>query len=321
MNKLDKAICINLEVSIWQGRRVLHAEDLRIESTDLPPSEMASLGSKKIIDPEDIKIFNTLKKKAERICSNKSVRFLGGYATSKEAINGIVIELDAIKQEFEQAKVDFLNSYEANIAAWQTQFPKWTEVLSKSVVPKAVVETRICFDYQVFQIQPATDINGEIASDGLNKVSNGLSDQLFREVAKEADSIWERSIRTRNKVSLKILSPIRKIVEKLTTLSFMDSRVSNVIQVTEDALNKLPAVGPLEGNDLLALIGIVELLSSKDKMCSFGSIPSSHVVTTDNEKIDPTNVAPLVIPPVPSVDLPVPLDDIQEPAVFTGFGF
>lgn len=322
MNKLDKAICINLEVSIWQGRRVLHVEDLRVSSSSLPPAELATLGSKKIIDPEDIKIFNTLKKKAERICANKSVRFLGGYATSKDSIQEIVSKLDVIKHSFEQAKLDFLSSYEKKIADWIDQFPEWKDVLENAVIPKGVVENRICFEYQVFQIQPANDIDGEISPAGISKATDGLSDQLFKEISKDAEAIWDRSIRSRDKVSLKVISPIRKLVEKLSTLSFLDSRVINVIEVTNNALAKLPKVGPLEGQELLALIGIVDILSSKDKMCSFSEV---HPNEDDEVLMKPDNVVPIIHQQAvleteePTID-EIPPQQHEKPA-FAGFSF
>ena len=94
MEILDQTICVNLDVHIWQGRRSLKATDL--QNIGLPPEELASLGSKKVADPGDLKIFSTLKRKAERVCSKKSVRFLKGYATSLEVATELEKQLASI---------------------------------------------------------------------------------------------------------------------------------------------------------------------------------------------------------------------------------
>jgi hypothetical protein len=280
MNALDKAICINLDVSIWQGRRVLRPEDLHIEGDKLPPAELASLGSKKIADPEDIKVFNTLKKKAERICSRKSVRFLGGYATSEEAITEIAEELDKIQHEFIQAKSDFLASYEQKAQGWINQFPEWGDVLKRAQVPKSVVDSRMRFDYQVFKIIPAEGVGDD--QSGIKRAESGLSGQLFNEVSKEANEVWERSFRNRDVVSQKAISPIRKILEKLETLAFLDGKVGAIITAVKDVLDQMPATGAINGSDLFALIGVLNILSSKGRMQSF--CPKSNVSIASSQE-------------------------------------
>lgn len=48
---LSKLLLVDLNVSIWSGRKKLRAEDLGVD-LNLPPSELASLGSKRITDPD-----------------------------------------------------------------------------------------------------------------------------------------------------------------------------------------------------------------------------------------------------------------------------
>ena len=70
---LDRLVAVNLDVRIWSGRKKLTAEDLSL-GADVPPEDLVSLGSKRVCDPEAIKVFHRLKQQAERICLTGGMR-------------------------------------------------------------------------------------------------------------------------------------------------------------------------------------------------------------------------------------------------------
>lgn len=260
MEILDQTICVNLDVHIWQGRRSLKATDL--QNIGLPPEELASLGSKKVADPGDLKIFSTLKRKAERVCSKKSVRFLKGYATSLEVATELEKQLASIQQEFEQAKVDFLSQYDQKVSDWVNQFPEWKDKLEIAIVPKQVVEKRFGFDFQLYQIKPSQE-----SVSGLGKVASGLGGQLFREIAKDAIEIHERSIHGQDKVSRKVVTgSINTLLTKLDTLEYMSPKCRPLINTVNTLLKGLPATGSIEGIHLIAVRAVIDLLSDEEKM-------------------------------------------------------
>ena len=260
MEILDQTICVNLDVHIWQGRRSLKATDL--QNIGLPPEELASLGSKKVADPGDLKIFSTLKRKAERICSKKSVRFLKGYATSLEVATELEKKLASIQREFEQAKVDFLSQYDQKVSDWVNQFPEWKDKLEIAIVPKHVVEKRFGFDFQLYQIKPSQE-----SVSGLGKVASGLGGQLFREIAKDAIEIHERSIHGQDKVSRKVVTgSINTLLTKLDTLEYMSPKCRPLINTVNTLLKGLPATGSIEGIHLIAVRAVIDLLSDEEKM-------------------------------------------------------
>lgn len=75
---IERVLCFSLEIHIWSGRRKLRTTDIG-EIDELPNSDLASLGSKKVIDSEHLKPFDKLKKRAQKACESRGVRFLGGY--------------------------------------------------------------------------------------------------------------------------------------------------------------------------------------------------------------------------------------------------
>jgi len=60
---LKQLTALRLDVTIWSARKKLTAADFGGQT--LPPEKLASLGSKKVCDP-DLRVFATLKARAVR---------------------------------------------------------------------------------------------------------------------------------------------------------------------------------------------------------------------------------------------------------------
>ena len=56
---LDNLLALNLNVNLWSARKKMVLEDFG--GAELPPEDLASLGSKRIADPNSLKVFSTLK--------------------------------------------------------------------------------------------------------------------------------------------------------------------------------------------------------------------------------------------------------------------
>ena len=57
---LDCLLALNLQVSIWSARKKLTPEDFSgVSALDLPPDDLASLGSKRVCDPDSLRIFSS----------------------------------------------------------------------------------------------------------------------------------------------------------------------------------------------------------------------------------------------------------------------
>ena len=77
---LDNLLALNLNVSLWSARRKMSQEDLG--GAELPPEDLASLGSKRIADPENLKVFGTLKARAFNYLDRHGVRFMASCHTT-----------------------------------------------------------------------------------------------------------------------------------------------------------------------------------------------------------------------------------------------
>ena len=96
---LDQVDVVKLDINLWTSSKKLRAEDLVLaDGSRLPPEDLASLGTKKTINPDKLKEFNRIKKEAERICLESGTRFIGGFANPRTEIPRITQQLDALSK-------------------------------------------------------------------------------------------------------------------------------------------------------------------------------------------------------------------------------
>ena len=265
---LDNLLALNLNVSLWSARRKMSQEDLG--GAELPPEDLASLGSKRIADPENLKVFGTLKARAFNYLDRHGVRFMSGWAIPEEKAGEIVQELLNIRAEFQKEKEAFLADYDQNVQAWIEKHHQWGEIIRNSLVGPDYVRARMDFRWQLYKVAPLeqhTD-NTAVLEAGLAEEVQGLGGTLFDEVAKSADDIWRRVYHGKTEVTHKALSPLRTLHTKLTGLSFVEPHVAPVADIVQAALLRMPKKGNITGTDLLLLQGLVCLL--KDSVALVG---------------------------------------------------
>ena len=266
---LKQLTAIRLDVAIWTARRKLTPADFG--SSDLPPEKLASLGSKKVCNPEDLRIFATLKARAIAVLERTGVRFLGGWAIPEAKTAAVVRELTRIGQDFENARDLFLSRYDQAIRQWIADNPGWESLIAGSTVGVDTVRSRLSFGWQVFRVAPPhrTGRNGAAAA-SLEAEVGGLSQTLFTEVAKAASVAWRKTFTGKTEVSHKAVSSLKTIKEKLAGLAFVDPRVLPVADLVDHVLSGLPTRGRIAGEPLARLQGLVGLLREPTTLTDCG---------------------------------------------------
>lgn len=257
---LDRLTAVNLDVTIWSARKKMKPQDL--PGADLPPDELASLGTKKVCDPQKLAIFSTLKGRAVGVLGRRGVRFLGGWVIPEEQAAKVEKALEKIERDFEDAKEAFLATYEQDVQNWVRQYPEWTEILQNSLESIDYVRSRIGFRAHFYGITlpPATGEVGASLCESLKEEVAGFSHTLFSDIAKDATRIWEESFQGKEKVSHKALSPLRDMRDKLRSFAFVEPHVEPVAALIDTALNMASPRGYITGATLIMLQGIVSLL-------------------------------------------------------------
>ncbi|WP_394026431.1 DUF3150 domain-containing protein [Desulfovibrio falkowii] len=263
---LDNLLALNLNVSLWSARRKMSQED--IGGAELPPEDLASLGSKRIADPESLRVFGTLKARAVNYLDRHGIRFMSGWAIPEEKAGEIVQELISIRGDFQKEKEAFLADYDQNIQSWIVKHHQWGEIIRNSTVGPDYVRNRMDFRWQLYKVAPLEQHtnNTAVLEAGLAEEVQGLGSTLFGEVAKSAEDIWRRVYHGKTEVTHKALSPLRTLHAKLTGLSFVEPHVAPVADIVQAALLRIPKKGNISGPDLLLLQGLVCLLKDSDAL-------------------------------------------------------
>ena len=265
---LKSILAVNLDVNIWSARRKLQPGDF--VHSELPPEKLASLGSKRICNPSDLKVFSTLKARAVNVLDKSGVRFLGGWAIPEAKAAEIVNSLDMIAEEFKIAKDKFMKNYDQAVQNWIKENPGWEKIIATSVVNADYVASRIAFNWQVFKVVNPTGRKKALLETGLQSEVNNLGGTLFDEIAKVAREAFNKSFIGKSMITRKALSPLKGIQQKLADLSFIEPKVAPVVSLIENAIARIPGRGAIQGPDLLMLQGLLTMISAPASMALYG---------------------------------------------------
>ncbi len=262
---LDRVVLIKVDANIYGARKKLKKEDLVLaDGSKLPPEDLASLGSKRLLDPDKLTVFNRLKKEAERICLRVGTRFLGGFAVPVESAASITAELERIGLDFAAAKTEFIAGYDAAVTDWVVRHPEFAGIIEQAVDSVEFVSTRLSFDFLVVSVGlPESLPPADVAR--LDSKIGSLSEQMFYEISVEANHLIEQSLLGKEQVTRSALRPIRRMRDKLDGLGFLDYRVAPVVSTIDDLLARIPTKGAIEGSILQEILATAMLLSDPDK--------------------------------------------------------
>ncbi|OAI13192.1 hypothetical protein A1507_17645 [Methylomonas koyamae] len=284
---MDRVVLIKIQANIYGARKKLRKEDLVLaDGSALPPEDLASLGSKRLLDPDQLADFNRLKKAAERHCLRVGTRFMGGFVVPVEHTDAIVGELEKVAQEFAVNKAKFLAGYDDAVRDWIKKHPGFAGIIEKAIDPMAYVATKLGFDFMVVAIrQPEASSPKDVAR--LEQQIDSIGGQLFHEVANDAELLLEQSLIGKDQVTRNALRPIKRIRDKLDGLSFLDYRVAPIVTWIDGVLQEIPNRGAIEGALLQEIMAMTMLLADPDKLRRHGEgLSSNPPKVTDDKDAD-----------------------------------
>lgn len=261
MNVLNQILLVDLSgIHLWTARRKLKPEMFEGKT---PPSDLASLGSMRVIDPEKLKPFEKIKRKAIKVLEDHGVKFLGGYAIPQDKIQNVKDELEVLKNQFYDLKINFMPNYDRWVKEWidkDWERQEWRDAIERSVTPKAHVDAGIQFGYAACRIAPDGDKH---LSETLGSQVRGLSDQLFAETAETAERLLDTGLAARGHVTQTTLNTIRKMSTKLKGLMFLSTDVKALAGYIDDLIASLPKSGVVNGSQYNQVVTLISSLSDE----------------------------------------------------------
>lgn len=278
---LSQLVCLRLEYHGMRGQQRLRREDLmNVNENQLPPKQLASLGSKWIIDPKELRKLYVPIEHADSICRRSAMKVMDViYAFGEPKYREIKPKIDSCVAEFESIRASFADRIDDIQTKWKDANPEWKHIIEMASITRDDVLKRFTFVPHLFEIGT---LRGDLAA-GTNQVRSNLSSTLFQEIAEMANEVYRDSFEGKVEVTRRALRGIQAAETKLESLSFIDVRIGPVLARIRASLAALPKSGPIVGNDLNALVGLLMLLASEDRMMSLGEAVLNGGATSQDE--------------------------------------
>lgn len=265
---LNNVVATNLNFSIWTGRKILDNDDLSL-SGEVPPREIINLGSKHTTDPKALKVFSTLKRRAERgPCLRVGIPFMGGYAIPSDKADKLAKDLANIVDEYEQEKQAYLLKHTSIQDEWISKFPLYERILRKALTPVDVVEKRIQASFSMFRIS-STDVVTSVDT-GLHNEVESLVDSLDADILKTANKLAESLSKALHPNQTNV-NGLKSLREKVEGLAFLNSRFSKLVAEIKKVEAAMPVAGKLSTNDANVMSGLLYRMAEPDRLAALMS--------------------------------------------------
>lgn len=272
-------ICVTLEIHLWSGRKRLKKAQLLAKNPEfakLPPESLATLGSIKVCDTDDLAPFLSLKRRAEKVLAENGLPILGTIGIPDDKLDSVFAVLMLIKAEFDAKASAFHARYDAAIDMWrrQPENASWSHLIDDIPTAEQVAGRLSFAEPHLCRVSAPSAVEGSPANGGYLKQMTGLKGELFSDAAKEAEVLIVKYLtgtdangvtQRREKVTWKTLRPLKRIGEKFSNFAFLDPTVEPLAKMIDHVLKLLPTDGPIDGLHLMHVWSLSQTLANPGK--------------------------------------------------------
>lgn len=264
---IEKVNVVAVEAKVFSGK-------VSRDQNDDP--EVFTSGSLRVVDPALMRPFTAYKQAALRACRNAGVGFLNGFAVPDANVEPLLQVLSNIASKFEQARADFLAKYQGAVEEWAIAHPSQSSEIRGKAPSLPYVERGLRFGIAVFKVEPQLIPVSLTVPDAIDYEVGGIVGQLAHEVAQDVKDSWNPSA---DGATQKIRGLLSRVSEKCHSLSFLDGKVGRIAHFVDEIAAALPTSGKIVGRDFLMLSGLMEILSTPNRLLAEGKLE----ITLDDE--------------------------------------
>lgn len=280
-------VSVMLEVHLWSGLKRLRKEQLVAQNQEfenLPPATLATLGSIKICDKQDLAPFTKLKREAEKMLAVNGLAFLGSMAVPEAKLEKVFRSLARMQLDFNNLRDAFLARFDKAISDWRSQpeNAEWTHLIHDIPSPERALG-KMSFGFHLFRVHAPSHDDGNDVNKLYTQQMTGLKGELFADAAKEAETLIDKCLTgkkngvvcKRDKVTWKTLRPLKRIAEKFSSFAFLDPSCEPMADMIDHVLRLLPDEGPIEGVNLMHIWTLAEALTDPKRAMSLAGMAFS----------------------------------------------
>ena len=303
----ERLTVMELRVHLWSGERAMSKEDEAKTGIHINAHnrDVIKNASKRLVDPKYLRDFQALKTRIRRIGEHHGLRFLSARAYTDRQLDVAKAKLDAIIEEAEAKKADFIRNVDRYIMEWADKHPDLRHSILKSAPSAEALDEAIQFGYVTYKLAPAADTHE--AAEELESHFSGLSHELLAEIGRMASERIKKLSEKTNRDSLQCTTKdvIQRLLDKMYAYSFLDHRIEPFYQHAQAILKSLPITGVIKGQQYIKVFGLLKMLANPDDVLAF----SESLMPSKDNLDDPSMTEKTVVPiskPVGSQE-PVPV--------------
>ncbi len=249
LDKLNKLNLVHAPVRVISGT-VSEGEE-NLEGRDV---DVFRPGAVRYVAPERLRPLLRLRAQAHKILRQNSAPFLSVRAVSDEAIDYVQTQLVGLEQQIDTERETFIQNFSSYVDEWVSKHPEVQKYRSK-FPNEALIRVRTGMDVSVFKIHPQ---QVKTQRDGIDREIKGLAGRILYEVAQDIEESWDPGA---SKGTEKIRGVLARVINKLDGLAFVDQGLAHVAAMAREVLQRMPAVGVINGVDYVILSGLLKTLS------------------------------------------------------------
>lgn len=248
---IKNGFLVFLNTRLYGGSTMLKPEDIGLDAKNLPPSEIAQLGKKFLINPKDLTKVQSAAKSVRYKLEQKAVKVEGAFFVPEVIAASVLEEVDAAIDETRKEIEAFISNFDQKAKAWRDDHPEWDGLLG-SVPTRENLESRMKIKRTAVRV-------GEIEG-GEEEFAN----TLLAEVLENTHQVGAHLYKMAQGKLLKgrSMMPARSLQKKLAAYGFLSPEL---FQLSHDLGEILAGKNrDLEGAEKDAIAHAAHMLARKD---------------------------------------------------------
>jgi hypothetical protein len=292
---VSDCVVVALNIKIWCGEVTLRRNEDLAGVSGLPPKELVSDGSKRVIDPKHLTPLESQRRVVARELADMGVATPMGFIIAPEREAEVYSFMAEREQKFADARQHLLDNFDRFCLEWEEKEGNAPfQGLLRRNRPLASDVAKSChFDYAVYKVEP---VASQAGAERFAAVASTTTNALIADIASSADSILRKSFLGKSKAQERSVNLVRRLVAKLQGFAMFDPRIGPTADALTSVLDGLPKAGPVDASGVMVIIALLKSIINPDDLLAVG-----QRMLADAEEVDPTSPAPSKSP-APAVE-------------------
>lgn len=248
---IKNGFLVFLNTRLYGGSTTLKPEDIGLKSDNLPPSEIAQLGKKFLINPKDLTRVQSAAKGVRYKLEQKAVKVEGAFFIPEAIASSVLEEVDAAIAEAQMEIENFLNNFDHKAKEWRDNHPEWGNMLGSAPTRESLANR--------MKIKRTAVRVGEIEG-GEEEFANSLLAEILSSMQQVGGHLYKMA--QGELLKGRSMMPVRSLQKKLAAYGFLSPEL---FQLSYDLGQLLAGKNrDLEGAEKDAIKYAAHMLARKD---------------------------------------------------------